>query len=153
MLVLLLTLFGAPVPAQPEPPKGAPPQIWPVKLVDGTLVGRRTETVVVPVFRQVKVNVGGKEEIQSTMEYVPTTRTMERRWSLDKATISEAGGKKLDKEALAKRLEKRTVVVLSSDGKPVAPGYLKVFQKETLVIVLAPGSEKPPPPDAGEKKP
>jgi hypothetical protein len=140
MLALMLALFFPPVPVKPEveAPKGLPPEIVTARVVKGTLVGTRLETVHVNVMREVKEKVGGKEVVKRVFTVMPVTRMTERRWSLDKATITEAGGKKLDKEALTRRLAKPAVVLVSADGKTIDPGYLKVLQKDTIVIVATP---------------
>src|SRR5947209_6669808 len=55
-------------------------------------------------------------------------------WDLKKATITTAGGKKLTSEELAKLLVKPRLVAVSQDGKPVDPVYLKLLDRETIVI-------------------
>jgi hypothetical protein len=149
MLALLLTLFHAPVPVEPkvEPPKGSAPAIL-VAGVDkeGRLFAERMRTRYVTQQRTVNQVVNGKAVTKVYTVMVPVTETYRQHWSLDKAAISEAGGKKLDKEALAKRLAKPAVIVMSSDGKSIDAGYLKLFQKDTLVVVIpAPPSKIPPP--------
>jgi hypothetical protein len=49
-------------------------------------------------------------------------------------TITTADGKKLEKEDALKRLGKGAIVVISGDGKPVSPTFLKVFKDDTLVL-------------------
>lgn len=50
-------------------------------------------------------------------------------------TITTADGKKLDLDDAKKKLEKGAIVVISADGSPVSPAYLKVFKDDTLVLV------------------
>ena len=103
----------------------------------GKLVSTRQEIAYVPETRTRTVNIGGKDQVQTYTVAVPVMRKTERVWNLDKATFMEAGGKKIDKETLTKRLAKPTPVVISSDGRAVDPGYLQLFKKDTIVIVAA----------------
>ena len=49
--------------------------------------------------------------------------------------ITNALGQKLSNEKILKVLKKPTIVLVSSDGKPVHSYYLKVIKPETLVII------------------
>jgi hypothetical protein len=49
--------------------------------------------------------------------------------------ITTADGKKLDREETLKKLAADgAVVVVTTDGKPVSPAFLKVFKDDTLVL-------------------
>lgn len=50
-------------------------------------------------------------------------------------TFMTADGMKVEKDAALKRLTQGAVVVVTSDGKPVSPTFLKVFKDDTLVLV------------------
>lgn len=49
--------------------------------------------------------------------------------------VTNALGEKLTEEEIRKTLGKPTMVLISADGKPVHPYYLKVMRPETLVII------------------
>lgn len=57
-------------------------------------------------------------------------------------SVSNALGKELKKEEVLEALKKPSIILLSRDGKPVHPYYLKVIKPETLVIIdKTPGAE------------
>jgi len=152
MLAMLMCVFVAAAADEPEPAtKAPPPTILMASVKDDQLASRVTVTAnkAVPVTRKVKV--GDKEVDVTTYESVPELRTVEVRHDLSKATFSTAGGKKLTVEDAKKRLTKAQPVVLSSDGKAVDAAYLKLFDKDALVIVMPLpvakiGIAPPPPP-------
>jgi hypothetical protein len=148
MLYLLLTLFFPPVPVQPETeaPKGPPPQIVFASIdKEGKLSWTVMLQQYVTEYRQTTVENAGKKEVRTVAVTVPVTRMVKSVLPLDKATITEAGGKKIDKKTLAQRLAKPAVVVLSADGQKIDAGYLKAFKKDVIVIVAPHG-------EAGGKK-
>ncbi len=49
--------------------------------------------------------------------------------------VTNATGEKLTEQEIRKTLRKPTMVLISADGKPVHPYYLKVMRPETLVII------------------
>ncbi len=49
--------------------------------------------------------------------------------------ITNALGEKLTEQEIRKTLRKPTMVLISADGKPVHPYFLKVMRPDTLVIV------------------
>ena len=133
MFVILLGALA--LGADADAPK-PPPRILTASVKDDKLVSKLVYTVmmVVPVTR--KENQNGKEVEVTTTELVPQQRTDVETFDLKKATFSTAGGKKLDLDAVKKRLEKPQPVVLSGDGKAVDESYLKLFDKDALVIVV-----------------
>jgi len=54
---------------------------------------------------------------------------------LSDLSVTNALGQKLSEEQIRKALKKPSIVLLSSDGKPIDPYYLKIIKPETLVIV------------------
>jgi len=54
---------------------------------------------------------------------------------LTQLEITNAEGEKLKEEEIRKTLGRPTIVLISADGKPVHPYYLKVFRPDTLVII------------------
>lgn len=61
---------------------------------------------------------------------------------LSDLVITNAKGDTLTEQQIVKALSKPTMLVLSSDGKPVHPYYLQVMKPETLVVI----DKTPPPP-------
>jgi hypothetical protein len=135
--LLALALFP-PAPAEGAfAPKGPPPAVRPAVLdKDGALLVTYHAVVLVPVTMRVQENVNGMVVTKTVTTYQKEIRVMQRKQSLEKATFSEAGGKKLDKEALGRRLAKPAPVLFSQDGKPIDPAYLKLFKKDLVVITL-----------------
>jgi hypothetical protein len=158
MFVILLGAIALGADAD-EAPK-APPRILTASVKDDQLVSKVVIPVVVPVTIRQKVNNNGKEEEVTVTTYRTETRTIEQKWELKKSTFSTAGGKKLDLDAVKKRLAKPQPVVLSTTGKAVDESYLKLFDKDALVIVVpmpeplkVPAPAPPGPPTKEEKKP
>lgn len=50
-------------------------------------------------------------------------------------SVTNALGQELTEEQIRETLKKPVIVLLSSDGEPIHPYYLKVIKPETLVIV------------------
>jgi hypothetical protein len=161
MLVILLGALAVAADAEPAPKE--PPRILTASVKDDQLVSKMVVTVVVPVTIKQKVNNNGKEEEVTVTSYKSEQRTIEQKYDLKKATFSTAGGKKLDLDAVKKRLAKAQPVVVSGNGKAVDESYLKLFDKDALVIVvpmpepmkvpqLVPPPAPPSPPTKEEKK-
>lgn len=78
-------------------------------------------------------------------------------WKYHKRKLSLLGvtnvlGQQLSEEQVRTALKKPTIVLLSADGKPIHPYYLKIIKPETLVIVdRAPGAEPAKRPRLGKQ--
>jgi hypothetical protein len=138
---LTLTLaLGAPVPPTPDaPPAGTAPRLVELKSdANGkiTVTVMRTEMQKVPVAAPPAVAgapPGGNPA--PAIREVPVTRTMVvELGDVKDLAITTADGKKLEKEEGLKKLGKGGIVVISGDGKPVSPTFLKVFKDDTLVL-------------------
>jgi hypothetical protein len=129
---------GTRVPSRPQPEfafvSGVDRDSGEVKLL-------QVHAVVVPLH--LPVPKGG---IQKTV-FGTELRTIQKKVMLDKASVSDAAGNKLAGKAAWARLKKGDPVLLSADGQPVDPAYLRAIQPGTLVFVLAlaPGELVPPP--------
>jgi hypothetical protein len=148
MIAMLMCAFVAAADAEPAP-KSPPPVILIASIKGDELVSRINQTVAVPFQVTEKVERNGTVEDVVVTKYRIETRTTEQKRDLKKATITTAGGKKLTLEDARKRLEKAQPVVLSSDGNAVDAAYLKVFDKDAIVIVaplVRPNIVAPPPP-------
>jgi hypothetical protein len=155
MLMILLSALA--VSADAEAPKTAP-TILTASIKDEKLVVKLTHVVVVPVTVVTKEKVGDKEVEVPKTTFKMETRTIEQKHDLKKATFGTAGGKKLDLDAVKKKLEKPTPIVVSGDGKEIDESYLKLFDKDVIVIVLPIPMPKiplppPPPPPAKDGPP
>jgi len=141
MLALLLTALAVGADVEPPSPK-EPPRLILVTLKGNQLVSRVKVTEAVPVQTTERVNVNGKLQERTVTRLVTRIRTVETAYDLDKATFSTVGGKKLDADAVKKRLAKPQVIVTSGDGKPIDEAYLRVLDKDTIVMT----------PDVAKKK-
>jgi len=142
MLVILLSALAvAADDVEPPVQKSVAPRLVLVALKGDQLVHRAVVTVSVPVSKAVEVEMNGKKVTRVVTEYVQEQRTVELAWDAKKATITTAGGKKIDFDDLKKRLPKPRMVVVSGDGKAVDDAYLKLLDKDAIVIV----PEKPNP--------
>lgn len=134
--ILLAALVSADVEPGPAPKARAlPPMLLVASASKGRIVSRREVVEAVPVTVTEKVNVNGREEERTITKYVTQVRMVEQAWELKKVKAGTAGGKKLDAEAVEKRLGKAQAIIVSADGKEVDPVYLKLFDKDALVIV------------------
>lgn len=120
----------------PKPPAGPQPQVLMAR-IDGDLILSRY--VFRPVLEERVVRattVDGKtiEKRTTEMKMVPVTTTI--RFPLAKVHAIVAAGNKLAGRVLKARLEGDTQVVVSADGRPVDPFYLKVLKADTPVLVI-----------------
>ena len=90
-------------------------------------------TSVQPITEYIQVTEGKQTvmvpitTLRQRTEFVPLI------CDVDKMEVHDSEGKKIDKECLT-RLDKPTVVLLSSDGKKVDPFYLGIIKPGTLVL-------------------
>lgn len=155
MLALMFSTLALAAYDDPEPaaPTGPPPTVLVGSVKGEEFLSRVVQTVAVPVTVTEKRQVGDQVVDVTITKYVTQTRMIEVKRDLKKATFGTAGGKKLSLEDVQKRLDKAKVVVMSSDGRAVDAAYLRVFDKEAIVIVapvvttgVAPPPPPPPPP-------
>jgi hypothetical protein len=104
--------------------------------------GKITLTVTRTEMQKVQVGVaiagllpaGAAPPPVATREVAVTRSVVVELGDVKDLTITTADGKKLDKEEAMKKLAAGAIVVVSGDGKPVSPVFLKVFKDETLVL-------------------
>jgi len=138
---LALTLaIGAPVPAPTAPvAAGTAPRVIELK-PDAN--GKITLTVTRTEMQKVQVGVaiagllpaGAAPPPAATREVAVTHMVVVELGDVKDLAVTTADGKKLDKEEAIKKLAAGAIVVVSGDGKPVSPVFLKVFKDETLVL-------------------
>jgi hypothetical protein len=130
--------IGAPVPPPAAPlPAGAVPRVMELK---ANADGKITVSVIRTETRKVQVAVaaaqgGGALPGPATREITVSTHVAVELSDVKDLTVTTADGKMLDKEEAMKKLVAGTIVVVSGDGKPVSPVFLKVFKDETLVLI------------------
>jgi len=135
MFAILLSALAVAADDVEPPQKAPPPRFVLVTLKDDHLVHRAIVPVTVAVKRKVEVDVNGKKEAREVVEYQTRMEWHEQKWEVKKATITTAGGKKLGLDDLKKRLAKPQVVFVSGDGKAVDEAYLKLLDKDAIVVV------------------
>jgi hypothetical protein len=146
MLVVLLSALA--VSAEPEPaPKSPEPCVLTASVKGDKLTLRVTQALVTYVEERVKVEKNGKEEEVTVKKIVPNLRTVQMEHDLKKATFTTAGGKKLSLDDVRKRLDKPQPVVVSSDGRAVDAAFLKLFDRDAVVILLPLSEAKVDSPD------
>jgi hypothetical protein len=116
-------------------PKGPPPQVMILQVErDGTQYIVHTTTEMVPEQRAEKVKVGDKEVTRVRTVYVQVSRPVAVRLDGKDVQVFDATGKRLTGVDIPKFL-KPVPVLVSADGKPVDPLYLRLARPETLVVV------------------
>jgi hypothetical protein len=132
-LTLSLAL-GAPVPAPAPPmPVGVAPQVMELKAnADGKVVVtvRRTEKVQIGAGGAIGPNGAPPAVITQNRVVLKSVELGE----VKDLTVTTADGKKLDTQDAIKKIAGGAIVVVSGDGKPVSPVFLKVFKDDTLVL-------------------
>jgi hypothetical protein len=160
MLALLTSaaLAFVPIPDNQkiEQPTGPQPIFVVVTNLDvpqGILQIRRTQVVTVSVPVQETVQVNGQQVVVT--KYVSENRTslMDVAYRLDKAAPQTAAGKKLTSAEAAKLIRAGSVILISADGRPIDPLFLRIVNPETVILVpsvpapaVAPQGPAVPPP-------
>lgn len=135
---VLTMAIAAPVPAPTTPVASGPaPHLMELKSnADGKVmvVVRRTEMQKVQVAVGGAANPGGAAPAVVTKE-IPVTKMVTVDLSEVKdLKVTTADGKKIETADAVKKLKDGGVVVVSADGKPVSPSYLKLFKDDVLVL-------------------
>jgi hypothetical protein len=140
VVVLQLSIFVSTALAQevPRARPGVPPRFVTVLQINqrqGEIDLANVTVRFVPETRVRAVKQDGKvENVTETVMKPVYEERMVGRVALVSAEVFEAGGKKLSREDVLKRVAVGTIVVISADGKPVNPAYLRLLANETLVI-------------------
>jgi hypothetical protein len=145
-LASILCLFAcAAVPAgeekKTEDPTGPPPAFRFVSAVDadkGTLTFLSVETVKVPVQVTETVIVNGQNVTIAKLVFQETVRTSYVTQSTKGVQIRTASGLAFKTEEGLKRIKPGTAVLVSSNGRDVAPAYLTIVHAETIVLIGLP---------------
>jgi hypothetical protein len=135
-LVLTTLGAGAPVEEALKPPQGIQPLVTVARLTNDDKI-QFHQIILVPRTEAVERTVieNGVPKTVKAMRTVFTSVTITRSIAGKDVQGYDTSGKKLDRDAVRKRLKKDTPVLISSDGKPVDPFYLKLTRPGTLVLV------------------
>jgi hypothetical protein len=148
-LLMAALLVSSADPADPvvKLPTGSAPTMMVLQAKDKTLVRESTVQVAEAVPVTEKVTVAGKEVERTVYRTVLKEKKVTTAYPIDGAAFQTANGKKLEKEEALKKLATPTLVVVSSDGKPVDEGFLAALKPGTLVVTMpmpATGAIMPP---------
>jgi hypothetical protein len=144
-------LFAAPVrvPGTDEEvrlPRGPQPRQALARVNNDQLILTEAQTVYVQQQRTVQEVVEGRVVQRTVTVAVPVVQTVEVKHALKDVRAFGTDGKKVEAKAVAEALDKRKPVLVSADGRPVDPFYLKIIKEGTLVLVLPSPAVTPPPP-------
>jgi hypothetical protein len=147
LTVLALTL-SAPLPVR-EAPQGPPPRILVVEIEnDGqpVIITPVTEMRAVPVT--VNVVVGGQVQQRTETRSVVVESRVKVSLTDRPTEVFGLDGKRLTAEEIKKRITRSGPILVSSDGKPVDPFYLRLAREGSVVVVspklAAPGTQDVP---------
>lgn len=135
MTALVLSMaVAAPVPAPAPPaPEGPLPKVMEFKPnADGkiTVAAMRTEAQKVTV-----TTVGPNGMLQTEVRDVQVPKYVVVELSdVKDLKVTTVDGKKVEVADAVKQLKGGALVVVSADGKPISPKYLKAFRDEVLVF-------------------
>lgn len=142
--LVLSMAVAAPVPPPAAPvPSGPAPRV--LELKPGT-DGKLTVMVTRTEMQKVTVTVLNPNGVPATEERevsVPKVVIVELA-DVKELKVTTADGKKVDVADAIKQLKGGGVVVMSSDGKPVSPNFLRAF-KDNVLVLTAPELAPPAP--------
>jgi hypothetical protein len=103
----------------------------------GNVLLWQTSVKLVPEQRTQRIDRGGgKVEERTYVVQVPVTRQVQRRFPSKDVEAFGTDAKKVDAKKLAELLDKKTVVLVSADGRPVDPFYLQIIKEGTVILVI-----------------
>lgn len=137
-LTLALLLPAAPAPApKAAPPKGPPPRVVAVSVdAEGApvITHTRTQSAQRQVVRTVLVGGVAQNVTETVNVAVPVTVLL--RLDGEGVEVYGTDGKRIDPKDVRKLIPRAMPVLVSADGKPVDPFYLRVAREGTPVIVV-----------------
>jgi hypothetical protein len=135
LLTALSTLvLAAPAPVrEPGAPKGPPPRVMTTTTAPDGPQGIETVVIEVVMVNKIVPQVDGKEVVVT--EKVPVHKT--KVLTLDDKGVQVYGsdGKLIDPREVRHRLKRPTAVLVSADGEPVDPFFLRLAREDTLIVV------------------
>jgi hypothetical protein len=155
MIVGLLVASAAAVgTAQDKPglPAEAPPRIASIVALNGEVIVYRDFQYM--LFTPKRAGPVKPNELVPANPSPGTMFACAVEFPLKDGRVYDAEGKKLDIEAVKKRIAVGDTVLVTTSGKMVDPAYLKVVKKDTLILVQPPPPPGPPlpflPPKVGK---
>jgi hypothetical protein len=140
-------------------PKGPAPKVMEILAgKDGPPYLLRTVTEYRAENRQSEVIINGRKEVRVQTVTVPVMRQVKIALDGKEVKVFGTDGKQIPAKELARRVKRPISVLVSADGKPVDPFYLRMVREETLIVVspaLVGGEAMPfgpPLPDAPKPK-
>lgn len=151
MLHALFTLALVPLPVDSKDavrlPNTPQPSFVVVRAVEGSeITVLQFFNVVVPITVQKNVVVNGKVETVTEIAYRQESRISERKFDLTRTPVYNGAGKKLSSADARKQFKIGDTVLLSENGQPVDPIYLRAIRRETLIFVMPQAGIGPVPP-------
>jgi hypothetical protein len=138
---VLSMALAAPVPPAPPPaPPGPAPRLVELKAnADGKVMVTVTRAEKVKVQAAIGIAVAPGGAPQPAPQPVVREVTVQKAAAVELGdvkdlTVTTTDGKKVDVAAAVKRLKGGAVVVVSADGQPVRPQYLRLFKDDVLVL-------------------
>lgn len=138
-VILTGLLLAAPVWADDDvkTPSSAPPRFATVMSFDKerqeVILGYVSMHFVLDARMEAREEGGKKVEVEvPVMKSVYEMRP--NKFVLRRGAVYDTAGKKVEADALWKRLSVGASVLVSIEGKPVDPSYLSIVKKETLVF-------------------
>ena len=147
-VVVLLPATGAfvPTPDKPAPAlTGLPPVIHAVTNVDPVKGVVLVEKTVLVELKAVEARPEVFLEPYQELIQPETVRQESAVFPVKDGKVQTANGKDLSAAEALKRLKAGMPILTSADGNPVSPGYLAIFQPDTIVLI-PPGQAVPLPP-------
>src|SRR5438045_3688429 len=126
----LLTAPAVGVKGEAERPKGPPPLVMLAEVPkDGTPYLEQVRVRHVPQIRVVEGVVGGRVRKRHETVFVPVQEAVRLSLAAKGVTVFGTDGKPIDSKEVGKLLNKPTAVLVSADGKPVDPFYLRLARE------------------------
>jgi len=136
---ILTMAVAAPVPVAPPAPAttGPIPRLMEMKAdANGKIMVTITRTSMekITIGQGNAINPNGAAPVVITREVPVTKMVIVELGDVKDLKIMTADGKKLEVADAVKSLKDGAVVVVSADGKPISPNYLKLFKDDVLVL-------------------
>jgi hypothetical protein len=137
LLAASITAPGAPIPKDSQPnPSGPAPRILAVKASeDGGI------TIIATVYEKRKIQQqffvveNGKQVLKQQETEIMTQTYIQKGFSDFGSKFTMADGSSLTSEQAIKKVKDGATILITADGKPIDPGWLKVVGTDTVVMV------------------
>jgi hypothetical protein len=133
----------------PSPPQGPPPKGAVARTASRAIELTEPVSEIVAVERRRVVQVDGRFVTEAYRENVVVYRQVVRRIEAKDVRAFGTDGKEIEAARLAELLQAGLPVLVSADGRPVDPFYLRLLKEGTVILVVgepAPRGAEPPVP-------